>query len=164
VNVVAADKVRASEPLVACDPLQPPLAVQAVASVDDQLSVEVWPGETLVGLAESETVGGVGAVTVTVAALSAVPPGPVHVSVNTEVVDSDRVSVPLVASDPLQPPLAVHAVALADDHVKVDDSPAAMLVGFADSETVGVGSTTAPVDTTRFTAVPGATDCPAAGF
>ena len=51
-------------------PLQPPLALQLVAFVDDQLSVELLPLSTLLGLAPSETVGaagGGGALTVTLA-------------------------------------------------------------------------------------------------
>lgn len=42
-------------------PLQPPLAVQLVALVLDQVKVLLWPLDTVVGLADKETVGaGVG--------------------------------------------------------------------------------------------------------
>ncbi len=55
-------------PDVACKPLQAPLAVQLVASVDDQVRFDVPPDATVVGAAEINTVGaGVDVVTVTVA-------------------------------------------------------------------------------------------------
>lgn len=47
--------------------------------------------------------------------------------------------VPLVASLPLHDPLAVHEVALAEDHVSVVVAPSAMLAGFAAIVTVGFG-------------------------
>jgi hypothetical protein len=54
------------EPAVACEPLQPPEAVQAVALVDDHVNAEVAPLLMLVGVAVRVTAGA-GAVTVTVA-------------------------------------------------------------------------------------------------
>ena len=68
------------EPLVATDPDQPPEAVQAVALVELQLSVEALPLATLLGLALSVTVGAA-ALTVTVADWEAVPPEPVQLRV-----------------------------------------------------------------------------------
>jgi hypothetical protein len=65
-------------PLTALVPLQDPLAVQLVALVVLQVSVEEPPLATLVGLAVSVTVGAA-LVTVTVALLVAVPPTPVQV-------------------------------------------------------------------------------------
>ena len=51
----------ASVPLVACGPLQPPVAVHEVAFVEDQLTVEMLPAARLAGLADNATVGaGVG--------------------------------------------------------------------------------------------------------
>jgi hypothetical protein len=44
---------------------------------------------------------------------------------------------PEVALAPDQPPDAVHELALADDQLSVDDWPAVMLAGDADSDTVG---------------------------
>jgi hypothetical protein len=67
VNFVVA--VRAGvlwEPVVASEPLQPPDAVQVVALVDDQVSTEVAPFFTVVGLAVMVTAGA-GVVTDTVA-------------------------------------------------------------------------------------------------
>jgi hypothetical protein len=58
----------AFEPAVASEPVQPPDAVHAVALVEDQVSIELPPLATLVGLALKETLGAVeGADTVTVA-------------------------------------------------------------------------------------------------
>ncbi len=69
-------------PLVASVPVQPPLAVQEVALVLDQVNVELLPDAMVVGLADKVTVGaGAAAVTVTVALAGAVvPPAPVQVS------------------------------------------------------------------------------------
>jgi hypothetical protein len=61
-------------------PLHPPEAVQLVALVEDQVSVELPPLETPVGLALSETLGGE-AETVTLADCDAEPPAPLQVSV-----------------------------------------------------------------------------------
>ena len=48
-------------------------------------------------------------------------------------------SVPLTALLPLQPLLAVHEVAFVDDHVRVELAPLVILVGLAESVTVGMG-------------------------
>ena len=70
------------EPLVAREPLHAPLAVQLVAFVEDQVSVDDPPLVTEAGDALMVTVGGGGAaVTVTVADWLALPPVPVQVSV-----------------------------------------------------------------------------------
>jgi hypothetical protein len=71
-------------PLVALLPLQPPDAVQEVAWVVDQVSVEAAPCATLVGFAPSVTVGeDAPAVTVTVTPATAgvVPAAPAQVKV-----------------------------------------------------------------------------------
>jgi len=49
-------------------------------------------------------------------------------------------SVPLVPSAPVQPPLAVHEVALVLDQVSVELAPEAIVVGFAVSVTVGAAT------------------------
>ena len=67
-------------PLVAFAPLQPPDAVQLVASVELQVSVEAPPLTTEVGFAVSVTVGAGGVVTETLVVWLALPPPPVHVS------------------------------------------------------------------------------------
>ncbi len=53
--------------------------------------------------------------------------------------------VPLTASDPDQAPDAVHEVALAADHVKVELEPLATLVGLALNEMVGAAEETVTV-------------------
>ena len=49
----------------------------------------------------------------------------------------DTASVPLVAFVPVQPPAAVHEVALVADQVTVEILPEVMLVGLAENATVG---------------------------
>ena len=71
----------AVEPEVACVPLHPPLAVQAVALVEDQVTVDGVPSVTEVGSKVTVTVGAGGAVAVTVALALALPPAPLHVNV-----------------------------------------------------------------------------------
>ena len=72
--------VTPSVPLIASAPVQPPLAVQEVAFVLDQVRVELPPEEMVVGLADSVTVGAGATVTVVLAG-DVVPPAPVQVSV-----------------------------------------------------------------------------------
>ena len=64
-------------------PLQPPLAVQLVALVDDQLSVELSPACMDSGFAVSVSVGSGagGADTVTVTFFETLPPSPTQSSV-----------------------------------------------------------------------------------
>ena len=66
-------------PLVPFVPLQPPVAVHAVALVELQVSVEAAPPATEVGFAVNATVGRGPTVTVAVATLL-VPPVPLQVS------------------------------------------------------------------------------------
>jgi hypothetical protein len=68
-------------PLVALVPDQPPEAVQLVAFVEDQLSVEAEPLFTVPGFALRVTVGLAGAETLTVTERPALPPGPLQVRV-----------------------------------------------------------------------------------
>jgi len=68
-------------PLVGSLPDHPPEAVQPLALLDDQLSVEAEPLPTVPGLALMLTVGLGGADTLTVADLLALPPAPLQVSV-----------------------------------------------------------------------------------
>ena len=62
-------------------PLHPPEALQLVAFVEDQLSVEGEPLVTVPGFALRVTVGLAGADTLTVTDRLALPPEPVQVSV-----------------------------------------------------------------------------------
>jgi hypothetical protein len=67
-------------PLVVSVPVHPPLAVQDVALVLDQVNIELAPDAIVVGLAVSVTVGVGATVTVALAGVL-VPPTPVQVSV-----------------------------------------------------------------------------------
>jgi hypothetical protein len=130
-----------AEPLIALVPDQAPEAVQEVALLEDQLNVALPPLETLVGLALSETSGAPS--TVTVAACVADPPAPVQVSVYLAVaLSADVLIEPAIASDPLQPPEAVHAVALVEDQFNIDAAPLLTVLGFAVSVTAGAGLVT----------------------
>ncbi len=119
--------------------------MQAVALVEDQVNVELPPLATLVGLALSETLGGV-AETVTVADWDAEPPAPLHVSVNVVVVvRAEVVRVPLVGSLPVQPPEALQEVAFVEDQVRVEVAPCATVLGLAEIVTAGAGVVTETV-------------------
>lgn len=131
-----------TEPLGARLPDQAPEAVQEVALLLDQVSSAAVPELTVLGLALSVTTGGKGGA-VTVTDCVAEPPSPVQVRSYSVVFDNAPVDhVPLVATAPLQPPEAVHAVASVDLQVKVALAPLLTVVGSADSDTVGAGSVT----------------------
>ncbi|HKQ25236.1 MAG TPA: hypothetical protein VJT81_12410 [Burkholderiales bacterium] len=137
--LVALSEPRVSLPEVALFPDQAPEAVQEVAFVDDHVSVDDPPLVTDTGFAVSDIVGPE-VVTVTVADALAVPPGPLHASVNVLVlVNAPLDWLPEVALLPDQAPEAEQEVAFVDDHVSVDDPPLATDVGFACSDTVGIG-------------------------
>jgi hypothetical protein len=120
-------------------PDQSPLDVQEVALLEDHDNVAEPPCTTAVGAALRLTVGaGVAGVTETVTLRDVVPPAPLQARV--KVVDCASAAVscdPDVAFVPLQPPDAVHEVALVDDQASVVVPPCATCAGFADSDTVG---------------------------
>ena len=119
------------EPLSLLEPLQPPDALQEVALVLDQVSEEVAPDFTLLGVAVIVTIGATRD-TVTVADCLADPPAPVQVSSYSVVfVRAPVDQVPLVATLPCQPPEAVQAVASADVQVRVELLPLPTVVGAA---------------------------------
>lgn len=129
-------------PLSASLPLQAPEALQEVALLADQLSVVLPPLATMLGLALMVT-DGAAAATVMVADWEAEPPAPVHDSTYfvlalSAPVDRD----PLVATDPLQAPEAVQAVALVEDQIRVALSPLSTVLGLVVNVTVGVGEVT----------------------
>ena len=127
-----------SDPLVGRPPAQPPEAVQVVALVVVQLSVELSPLSTLAGFAVSVIVGAARIVTVTV--LVALPPAPVHLRRKLRLaVRFPVLCEPLRGFEPLQPCEAVQLVALVELQVNVDAVPDATAVGFAVSVTVGGG-------------------------
>ncbi|HWR49104.1 MAG TPA: hypothetical protein VN327_16065, partial [Pseudonocardiaceae bacterium] len=102
-------------------------------------SVELPPLATLAGLALIDTVGA--GVTVTVADCVAGPPLPVQVRVNLVVAVSAAVfAEPLVDSAPLQPPEAVHEVALVADQVSAEAAPLATVLGLAVRVMAGAGA------------------------
>lgn len=79
-----------------------------MALVADQVRVEEPPELTLLGLACSAT-SGAASITVTVTPWDAEPPGPLHVSSNAVLFVSCPVNqVPLIATGPCQPLLALH--------------------------------------------------------
>ena len=120
-------------------PLQPPDALHEVALVDDHVSCVLPPLDTLVGLAPRLTVGD-GNVTATTTASDAVPPSPLHASVNVvSAVSAPVLSDPDVALLPLQPPDAMHEPALVLDHDNVVDVPDKMDAAAAVMSTVGAG-------------------------
>jgi hypothetical protein len=133
------------EPAVASVPVHAPDAVQAVALLEDHVSVAAPPLVTVVGEALRDTLGA-GAETVTVAVCEAVPPAPVHVSVYLVVAVNAAVArVPLVASAPAQPPDPVQAVAFVEDHVRVEIAPLLTVLGLALMVTAGAGVVTETV-------------------
>jgi hypothetical protein len=130
--------VSVAVPLVDWLPLQAPLAVHAVAFVDDQVSVALAPSVIVVGFTEIVTVGAT-AFTVRTAVLAALPPGPVQVSMYESVPVAVGVMdlVPLVPCDPLHAPLAVHAVAFVEDQVSVALAPSVIVPGDTEISAVG---------------------------
>jgi hypothetical protein len=119
------------------EPLQPPAAVQEVALLLDQVSVEEAPEFTLLGLALNVTLGALPA-TVTVADCVADPPGPVQVSSYSVVLVSVPVDcAPLVETVPCQPPEAVQSVAPVDFQERVAVPPLSTVVGPAVKVSIG---------------------------
>jgi hypothetical protein len=133
------------DPLIARLPDQPPEAVQALALVEVQVSIDVAPLEMLDGLALKETVGAAAA-TVTVTDWDAEPPLPWQVSVKSVVLlRATVVCEPRKGSAPVQPPDATQLVASVDDHSKVAVDPLFTVVGLAEIVTVGAGVVTVTV-------------------
>ena len=127
------------EPLGLRLPDQAPEAEQRVALTLDQVSVELPPGGTVLGLALS-LISGAALVTVTIADWVLWPPGPTQLKLKSEVFESTPVDqVPLVATEPFQPPLAVQPRAFFVAQVSVEFSPALIVVGAALRVIVGAG-------------------------
>jgi hypothetical protein len=104
--------------------------------VELHVSVEVPPPATSVGFAVKVAVGTVTATEATAAAL--VPPGPVQANEKEEfAVRAPVLCVPLVGNSPLQPPVAVHPVALVELHVSVEVPPPATSTRSAVNAAVG---------------------------
>jgi hypothetical protein len=146
VNFVVAVKAGVvCEPAVGFEPLQPPEAVQAVASVDDQVNAEVAPLLTVAGVAVRVTAGA-GVVTDTVADCTALPPLPVQLRVYVELAArAPVVCEPLTGLAPDHDPEAVQAVALVADQISVELLPLATVLGLAAKPMVGTGCVTETV-------------------
>jgi hypothetical protein len=127
------------EPLGDSLPDHEPDAAQLVAFVEFQVSVELPPLDTEVGLAVRVTVGA-DAVTVTVVDCAAEPPAPAQVSVySVDALSAPVLREPLVTSLPLHPPEAAQEVAFVVDQFNVELLPLMIELGFAERATVGGG-------------------------
>ena len=90
-----------------------------MAPVLDHVNVEEPPLETVVGLAESVTVGGA-PVTITATLLDTLPPAPEQDNVNVvSAVIALITALPEVVFEPLQPSLAVQPVVFVLDQLNV---------------------------------------------
>ena len=126
--------------MIGSAPLHAPEAVQEVVFVVVQVKVALLPLVIVLGLADKVTVGTF-CVTDTVADCEALPPAPVQFNVNVVLAFSVPVDCePLIARFPLQPPLAVQAVAFVADHVRVEARPASIEEGIALNVTVGAAA------------------------
>jgi hypothetical protein len=131
------------------DPDQPSDAVQDVASLDDQISVELLPLATEVGLAEIETVGsgGRGCTSIVIEAVVS-PPFPAHVSKKVPVAESAPVDCePETGLTPDQTPEAVQMAASSADQARSAAPPLATAAGVALRETAGALASPPPQPT-----------------
>lgn len=127
--VVAESGAVVCEPLGGKLPLQPPPALQPVASRDDQLSTVLAPASTVSACADRLT-DGAGAVTTTSACCTEDPLGPEQVSTNVVLAARDEIAAePLTGFVPLQPPLAMQLSALTALHIRLVPLPSATLFG-----------------------------------
>ncbi len=129
-------------PLVAWVPVQPPEAVQDVASVEDQVRVDAVPEAMLVGLALSVTVGAIGVDAISMVTLErASPPAPEQVSV--KVLVELKAAVPSLPDSGMLPdhaPDATQAVASVEDHERVALVPDATEPADEVNDTVGAAA------------------------
>ena len=127
--MVVAAGVTLSVPLIASAPVQPPLAVQDVAFVLDQVRVELPPEEMAVGLADSVTVGAAG-FTVTVAVWVAAAPA-AFVTVREYIVVTGGVTLTVCPLVTAMFPGAMTPVPLAKTAVKLEELPVVIAAGLA---------------------------------
>jgi hypothetical protein len=114
--------------------------------LDDQVSVELLPLATVLGLALKLTVALGCALTVTVADCAALPPEPVQVNVKVDVAVSAPVDdVPVTGLTPDHAPEAVQEVALVADQFKVALPPLVIALGPTLSATVGIAFLTVTI-------------------
>lgn len=108
----------------------------------DQVRIVDEPELTVLGLAV-RVMEGAKAETVTMADWVAEPPVPVQVSTYSVVLESAPVDqVPLVATEPCQPPEAAHEVAFSDRQFRLAMAPLEMVGGDATRVIVGTGEIT----------------------
>jgi hypothetical protein len=142
-SVVAASAPVDWLPVVAFAPVQPPVALQLVASAELQVSVDDSPLLIAAGFAVNVTVGSGVEPTVTATLWVLLPPAPEQVNAKAVLaVSAPLDSLPLVAFAPVQPPDAVQLVASVELQVSVDDCPLVTEGGLAVRETVGAGAVT----------------------
>jgi hypothetical protein len=128
-SVVPVSAAVVCEPLVGTLPLQPPEAVQLLASSACQLRMVVVPAVSVVACATRLTEGA-GVVTVTSADCVDAPPGPVQASMNVVVeLSASIVADPLTGFVPLQPPLAAQESAPTALQARVVAAPIATRLG-----------------------------------
>jgi hypothetical protein len=133
-------------PLSGLLPDQAPEAAQAVAFIEDHVSVEALPELTVLGAALRAIDGGA-APTVTVTVCVAEPLAPVQVNSYSVVFESAPVDVvPLIAIVPCQPPEAVQVVAFSALQLRLDVPPTATVAGVAPSLTTGAPMTAISTD------------------
>lgn len=125
-------------------PVQPLEPAHDVALLEFHVSVDVPPGTTTEGYTVNVAVG---TILTSAVAGELKPPGPVQVSEYDVAVFNPAVAwLPLTPTEPLQPPDAIHAVALLEVHVNVAALPAATAVGNADRFTEGSGMSVTAAD------------------
>lgn len=132
------------EPRIGLSPDHAPEAVQLVAFVVDQVTVELPPLWIALGPTLRLTVGAlVDAPTVTVVDCTAVPPVPLQVRVYVALDRSPPVDCePASALTPSHEPLATQELAFADDQLSVAIDPFTTVLGSAEKLTVGTAGVT----------------------
>ena len=134
-----------SDPFKATEPIHPPDAVQLAAPCVFQVRIALAPGAIVVGLTESDTVGGEAAlaafealVTATVTDFDVEPSVPEQLSENVvAVINGGVVNPPTVGCVPFHPPEAIHAWAFVACQCRVEVPPASTEAASADNVSVG---------------------------
>ncbi len=134
----------AADPAGPRSPLHAPDATQAVALVEDQVSVDDWPLVTVAGVAVKVRTGvgsGTVGLTLTATVRDELPPGPAQVRVKSlEAASAALASLPLRGLLPLQAPEAVQLVASFTLQTRFVAAPLWISVGWAVNETAGAGT------------------------
>jgi hypothetical protein len=116
-----------------------PWSIEAVAAfAEDHTRVAHWPCWISVGLAERDTVGAGGAVTVTVVEADRDPPSPTAAIVYCVVLPGQTCRNPLGSTLP-RPWLIEALAAFAEVHASVAHWPRWIVAGLAERDTIGAG-------------------------